>query len=362
MDAILKILLLPFTLLYSVGVGLRNLAFDIGILKARSYKFPLISVGNLNVGGTGKTPHIEFIVEQLKNEYLIATLSRGYRRKTKGFKIADSGDDAMSIGDEPFQIFSKYPEIMVAVDGNRRRGINQLMGLPGPPEAILLDDAFQHRYVKPGLNILLTDYSKLYIDDIPLPSGRLRENRSGAKRADIIVVTKSPKVLSPLENRRITNSLKPTEYQKVFFSFIDYQALKPLNKAAVDLNSNKLNLGERGVLLVSAIANPRSLKLHLKRYAKEIDSLRFKDHYYFKEKDYSKIKKRLEVLLSPKKMIVITEKDAVKFDATKFEDIPVFCMPITIKFHKQETENFSAEIKKYVESYKRNERIYSAKA
>lgn len=362
MDAILKIFLLPFSLLYSIGVGLRNLAFDFGILKVSKYNFPLISVGNLNVGGTGKTPHTEFIVEQLKDQYLLAVLSRGYGRKSKGFKIADSGDDAFSIGDEPFQLFSKYPEIMVAVDGNRRRAIDQLMKLPGPPEVILLDDAFQHRYVKPGLNILLTDYSKLYIDDIPLPSGRLRENRRGAQRADIIVVTKSPKVLSPLEIRRITSSLKPNDYQKVFFSFIDYQGLKPLNEEALELSSKQINLGKRGVLLVSAIANPRSLKLHLKRYAKEIDSLSFKDHHYFNEKDYIKIEKRLETLLSPKKLIVITEKDAVKFDATKFADIPVFCMPITIKFHNKEEENFSTEIKEYVESYKRNERIYSAKA
>lgn len=348
---------MPFTLLYSIGVGLRNLAFDLGILKAKSYSFPLISVGNLSVGGTGKTPTIEHIIDLLKDNYSLATLSRGYGRKTKGFKLTDSGDDALAVGDEPFQIFKKYPEIIVAVDGNRRRGISKLTELPGAPSVILLDDAYQHRYVKPGLNILLTDYSKLYIDDMPLPSGRLRENRSAAKRADIIVVTKSPKVLSPLEIRRITNSLRPADYQKVFFSYIDYQELQPLNEAAVEMTSKKINLAKRGVLLVSAIANPRPLKLHLKRYAKEIDAIRFRDHHYFVEKDYKKIRKRLENFLSPKNMIVITEKDAVKFNANEFEHIPVFCMPIRMKFHQHEAENFGHEIESYVESYKRNERI-----
>lgn len=357
MEAILKILLLPFTLLYSIGVGFRNIAFDLGILKAKNYSFPLISIGNLSVGGTGKTPTIEYIVELLKDDYSLATLSRGYGRKTKGFKLTDSGDNAVTVGDEPFQIFKKYPEIIVAVDGNRKRGISKLRKLPGAPEVILLDDAYQHRYVKPGLNILLTDYSKLYIDDLPLPSGRLRENRSAAKRADIIVVTKSPKVLSPLEIRRITTTLRPTDYQKVFFSYIDYQELLPLNEAAAELASKKINLAKRGVLLVSAIANPRPLKLYLKRYAKEIDTIQFKDHHYFTEKDYKKINKQLETFLSPKKMVVITEKDAVKFDANKFENTPVFCMPIRIEFHQHELENFSLEIKNYVESYKRNEGI-----
>ncbi|MEQ8624742.1 MAG: tetraacyldisaccharide 4'-kinase [Vicingaceae bacterium] len=348
---------MPFTLLYSIGVGFRNIAFDLGILKAKNYSFPLISIGNLSVGGTGKTPTIEYIVELLKDDYSLATLSRGYGRKTKGFKLTDSGDNAVTVGDEPFQIFKKYPEIIVAVDGNRKRGISKLRKLPGAPEVILLDDAYQHRYVKPGLNILLTDYSKLYIDDLPLPSGRLRENRSAAKRADIIVVTKSPKVLSPLEIRRITTTLRPTDYQKVFFSYIDYQELLPLNEAAAELASKKINLAKRGVLLVSAIANPRPLKLYLKRYAKEIDTIQFKDHHYFTEKDYKKINKQLETFLSPKKMVVITEKDAVKFDANKFENTPVFCMPIRIEFHQHELENFSLEIKNYVESYKRNEGI-----
>ncbi|MEX2379763.1 MAG: tetraacyldisaccharide 4'-kinase, partial [Vicingaceae bacterium] len=232
MNFVLRILLLPFTLIYSIAVRLRNFFYDIGLLKSSEFNFPLIVVGNLTVGGTGKTPHTEFIVKTLKNDYLTAVLSRGYGRKSKGYKLADSGDSPESIGDEPYQIFTKHQEILVAVDEKRKRGIEKLRALPSAPQVVVMDDAFQHRQVKAGLNILLTDYSNLYINDILLPSGRLREPKSAAKRADIIVITKSPSVLSPLEIRRITESLKPKAYQKVFFSYIDYQNLKPLNIAA----------------------------------------------------------------------------------------------------------------------------------
>ena len=198
---------------------------------------------------------------------------------------------------------------------------------------------------------MLTDYSKLYNSDHILPSGRLREWKSGAKRADIIIVTKSPSVLSPLEIRRISESLKPQPYQKVFFSYLSYQNAKALNQAAINLSQEKNILSTLGVLIVSAIANPEALTLHMKRYSKEVQNLSFKDHHYFKGKDYKRIENKLEELLSPKKAIVITEKDAVKFDATKFNDVPVFSIPIAIKFHKHQELNFSEEIDHYVRSY-----------
>ncbi len=358
MNFLLKILFLPITLIYVLSIRIRNFLFDIGVFKSESYPFPLISVGNLSVGGTGKTPHVEFIINLLKSQYHLATLSRGYGRQSKGFKLADSHDDAFSIGDEPFQIFRKFPNIMVAVDGDRKRGIGKLTALPSPPEVILLDDAFQHRYVKPGFNILLTDYSNLYTEDIPLPSGRLREYKSSARRADIIIVTKSPKVLSSLEIRRITNSLNPRDYQKVFFSFIEYEELVPLNEAAVKIQDKKNKLSTHAVLLVSAIANPKSLLLHFNRFAKEIASLNFRDHHFFALKDYEKIKKKLSQFLSPQKMIVVTEKDSVKFDAKNMDPIPVFCMPIKIQFHQHGDDHFSSEIDEYVRSYRRNQKIH----
>lgn len=351
LEAILKILLLPFTFLYSFGVSFRNFLFDIGVLSSERFPFPVISVGNLSVGGTGKTPHTEYIVRILKEQHSLATLSRGYGRKTKGFKIADSSDTPETIGDEPYQLFTKFSDITVAVDEKRKRGIHELLKLPQAPRVIVLDDAFQHRYVKAGLNILLTDYSKLYINDWPLPSGRLREPSRAAKRADIIVITKSPVVLSPLEIRRITSSLNPTDYQKVFFSYIEYKKLQALNLPARSINIEEAGLEQFGVMLVSAIANPRPLKIYLKRYAKEITSLSFKDHHFFEAKDYSKIRKEMELMLSPQKIVIITEKDAVKFDAEQMGNIPVFFLPISIRFHQHQNQSFTNEIKEYVRSY-----------
>lgn len=351
MNSFFKILLLPFSLLYGIGISFRNFCYSNGIFRSQEYTFPVISIGNLSVGGTGKTPHTEFVITHLKNKFNIASLSRGYGRKTKGYRLATSSDNAKSIGDEPFQVFQKFNNIKVAVAEKRCEGIEKLRKLENPPEIIVLDDAFQHRSVKAGLSILLTDYSSLYKDDLILPSGRLREWKSGAKRADLIIVTKSPSVLSPLEIRRISQSLNPQDYQKVFFSYIDYHKAKPLNQAAINIFDEKEKFASRGVLLVSAIANPESLVLHLKRNSKEVQTLSFKDHHYFGKKDYQKINAQLDNILSQKKAIIITEKDAVKFDATKFNEVPVFSIPITIKFHQYQDLNFSQEIDNYVRSY-----------
>jgi len=349
--AFLKFILLPITLLYSIGVRMRNFFYDWGIFSSRSFDIPILSVGNLRVGGTGKTPHTEFLIRLLSDYHPIASLSRGYGRKTKGFKMVDSGDSPLSVGDEPFQLFQKFPNLIVAVDEKRVRGINQLLKLPAPPKIIILDDAFQHRSVKVGMNILLTDYSNLYIHDLPLPSGRLRENKHAAKRADIIVVTKSPQVLSPLEFRRITDSLNPKPYQKVFFSYFKYKKMKPLNQAAREIEDQKNKLQKHAVLLVSAIANPQSILLYLKRYAKELESINFPDHHFFKDKDYAKIERKMGELLGQKKMIVMTEKDAVKFDSSKMQDVPVFALPIRVEFHQSQQEKFDHEIIEYVKTY-----------
>lgn len=354
LDSIFRILLLPISFLYGVITSVRNFFYDLGLFSSEHYDFPVISIGNLSVGGTGKTPHTEFVLNHFKENFNVASLSRGYGRKTKGIRIAKASDSAKTIGDEPFQILQKFPTITVAVAEKRRKGIQALRALKNPPNLIVLDDAFQHRSVKPGLNILLTDYSALYKNDLILPSGRLREPKWGAKRADIIIVTKSPTVLSPLELRRISVSLQPQDYQKVFFSYIAYKKAKPLNQAAEEINNIKDKFKSRGVLLVTAIANPQALKLHLNRFSKEVVTLNFKDHHFFGDKDYAKIKNKLEQFLSPKKVIVITEKDAVKFDLDKFPGIPVFSIPITIKFHKQLNESFTEELDNYVRSYTRS--------
>jgi tetraacyldisaccharide 4'-kinase len=352
MGAILKIILLPFSFLYWLITATRNKLFDFGVLPSKEFDFPVICIGNLSVGGTGKTPHTEYIISLLANKYKIAVLSRGYKRKTKGFKIVDINDTAETVGDEPLQIFLKNENIIVAVDEKRHRGISNLRSLESKPDIILLDDAFQHRKVKAGLNILLTDYSKPYTEDFILPSGRLRESKNGSKRADLIVVTKSPSVLSPLEIRRITSIINPEAYQKVFFSYIDYLGLNPLNTKAESLLKLKENLKNSSVLLVSAIANPKPLKLYLKRHSKEVKSVDFSDHHQFEINDYERIKKIFDEIFSQNKSIVITEKDAVKFDLSQFNNIPVFCIPISISFHTKEEESFNKEIETYVRSYR----------
>lgn len=351
MGAILKILLLPITLLYALGTSIRNALYDLGVFRSKSFSFPVISIGNLSVGGTGKTPHTEYILSELKGRHKMAVLSRGYKRKTKGFKLVDSTDNAETVGDEPYQIAKKFKNVIVAVDEKRKRGIQKLMELNQPPKLILLDDAFQHRAVKAGLNILLTDYTKPYTEDIPLPSGRLRETRKGAKRADIIVVTKSPEVVSPLEIRRLKSIINPEPYQKVFFSSIAYQDFVPLNEEARMIINESASLSKYSILLVSAIANNKPLLLHLKRHSREVKPLTYRDHHYYTAKDYEHIRTTFQDMFSNKKAMVITEKDAVKIDLEELSDIPIFVLPIKIKFHQHGEEDFITEIKEHVRSY-----------
>ena len=222
--------LLPLSWLYGLGVGFRNLLFEMGILKSRSFSTPVISVGNITVGGTGKTPHVEYLVRLLKDQAKVAVLSRGYKRKTSGFVLADKDATVRSIGDEPFQMKTKFPNVTVAVDRKRTRGIDKLTSgdYVKDIDVILLDDAFQHRYVKPGINILLVDYHRLIIYDKLLPAGRLREPVVSKNRADIVIVTKCPKDLKPMEFRVITKAMSLYPYQQLFFSTHEFEALRPV--------------------------------------------------------------------------------------------------------------------------------------
>lgn len=349
MHILLRILLLPASFLYGSIMAIRNKLFDWNILKSHQYPVPIISVGNLSVGGTGKSPQIEFLISKLQKKYRIATISRGYGRQTKGFIIADDASTARQIGDEPFQFKRKFPNVQVVVDESRNRAIRKLLSVNNPVDVILLDDAFQHRSVKPGMNILLTDYSHLFIDDYVLPSGRLREFRSGAKRADFMVVTKSPIVLSPIEIRRISQKLKPKQDQQVYFSYINYLEPKPLNPLAQELSTSHWELGKFSVLLVTAIANPNPIKYYLKRYVKVLQDLRFRDHHFFDEKDYEKIRGKLGSFLGQKKMVIMTEKDATRFDVSKFLDFPVFYLPIHTCFHGVAEENMMAQIETFIQ-------------
>jgi len=322
-------------------VSLRNIAYDRGILSSRSFDFPVIVVGNLNVGGTGKSPLIECLIRLLRNRYEIAVLSRGYKRKTKGFQLANENSTASQLGDEPLQFYRKFNNILVAVDANRVNGITSLRKLNEPPDIILLDDAFQHRKVKPGLSLLLTSFDDIYTDDFVLPSGNLRENRKGAKRADIIVVTKCPSNISIEDRLHIKKKLKLRKQQLIFFSTIVYGAsLIGSNK---ELDVTKLD--EYKVLLVTGIANSKPLEQYLADLKIDFDHLKYRDHHNFSKLDIEKIDHKFENIKSNKKIILTTEKDYVRTFSDGNKNI--YYLPIRSKIIDNE-ENFNKEILNYV--------------
>lgn len=304
----LRKFLLPFSLLYGFITWIRNKCYDYNILKSYSFNIPIISVGNLSVGGTGKTPQIEYLIKLLSNSKKIAVLSRGYKRKSKGFIIANNNSSAIDLGDEPFQYFKKFPEIIVAVDEKRVNGIQQLMKLPHPPEVILLDDAFQHRSVKPGLSILLTTFDDLYIDDFMLPAGNLREFKSGYKRADIVIVTKSPQNISNETQLTIKNRLKLLAHQQLYFSGTSYNEILKGGKHAILVK----NLKKYEVLLITGIANPKQLLSFLEKMEINFKHYQFGDHHRFSDQDIKKIEGEFNQITAENKIILTTEKDYVR--------------------------------------------------
>ena len=355
MVKILNILLFPISLLYGIATYLRNKFYDYGIIKSEEFNLPIIVVGNLNVGGVGKTPHIEYLI-RLLNSYKIATLSRGYKRKTEGFFLAEQNSNSLEIGDEPKQIKNKFPQIIVAVDEKRVNGINIIQSKFPETQIILLDDAYQHRAVKPGINILVTDYSKLYINDTVLPSGRLREWAVGSNRADIIIVSKTPNVLSPLDIRRIKEDLKPKPYQEIFFSYTKYGKLTPFTDVCNNLTFSCSEISS--VLLVTGIAKPGALFYHLKNSYQTIEHLQYADHYLFKQEDIETIKTSFKNLYGNNKVIITTEKDIMRLSLPDIHneliDIPIFYIPIEVCFHGNDKDEFDKKIMKYVTANSRN--------
>ena len=342
----MRILLLPISFLYHIVLTIRHKLYDWHILKATRFEKPVICVGNLSLGGTGKTPHTEYLISLLKDDYHVATLSRGYGRKTKGFKLAESISTCEDLGDEPLLYFRKFPQILVAVDEDRVDGTRKLLCSPNRAEVVLLDDAFQHRRIKAGLNIILTEYQHLYCDDFLFPAGTLRDVKFAAKRADIIVVSKSPKELDGNEKKRIIKKLKPNEGQKMFFSYLDYAPLQPLNEKAKTVASENAD----SVLAFCGIANPKPFVEELKNNYKSVDFLQFADHHTYTKEDLTVILKHFEDLSGEKKIIVTTEKDAARLTNSPyfchFEIAPLYVLPINVRFH--EKEKFNEEILKYV--------------
>ncbi|MFH1296643.1 MAG: tetraacyldisaccharide 4'-kinase [Bacteroidota bacterium] len=349
-----QLLLFPFSLLYGASMMFRNWLFNCGCLPSQKFDTPIITIGNLSYGGTGKTPLIEYLIRLLRDRFLIATLSRGYGRTSKGFVLASSRSAYRYVGDEPLQFAKKYDGIKVAVDENRAEGIEELQKRFLKLDAILLDDALQHRYVNPGLSVLLTDFHKLYTDDFVLPSGTLREFACGAKRADIIVVTKTPKIFSPITRRRITEELKPKPGQRIFFSFIKYSdpvVVTPTTSAVTPYGSSI-------ILLFTGIANDYPLVEHLRRHCRELEVLKFPDHHPYSLDDLKRIKARFNDLPTRKKVIVTTEKDIIRIKTPELSNfikrLPLYYLPIEIEFHGDDKEQFNQTILSYVEKNTRN--------
>lgn len=354
-------ILTPLSFLYGIGVRLRNLLFDRKILPSERYDLPVICVGNLSVGGTGKTPHTEYIIRLLKDRYRIAVLSRGYKRKTSGFILATPQCTSTEIGDEPYQMKRKFTDILIAVDADRRHGISRLLALPEAerPEVILLDDAFQHRYVTPTLNILLTDYHRLYTRDRLLPVGRLREPAGGASRADVVIITKCESGLQPVDFRIIEKEMRLSAAQELFFSYILYGELEAVfpDKAPKRNLKDIAPAGE--VLLISGIASPKPLEREIRKYTERVTSLVFPDHHAFDKQDIKKIQTAFERLTSTGKLMIVTEKDAARL-----RDHPLlppewhahlYCLPITIGFRANREEQFQELIINHIETIKRNQ-------
>lgn len=332
---LLRKFLFPFSILYGLITSMRNFFFDTGILKSYSFDLPVIAVGNLSVGGTGKTPQIEYLIRLLSDRYKVATLSRGYKRQSKGFILAQANTNAEILGDEPFQFFEKFKQIQVAVDADRKNGIEQLLLQPENPEVILLDDAFQHRKVKAGFYILLTSYNDLYSDDWILPTGNLRESRSGAKRANVIIVTKCPADLSIQEQKEIKSRLKVASDQEVYFTYVTYDTFvynEKSKKQVVEIQSV-------AKVLIAGIAKPEPFFANLKD-TNDV-CLSFPDHHNFNEKDILEIKN-----VAQNKIIVTTEKDYVRLKG-RLPSEQLFYLPIQSDFLSSEDFDAADETKKF---------------
>jgi len=344
----------PFSFLYAWIVGIRNWLFDIEVLPSESFNTPIISIGNIAVGGTGKTPHVEYLINLLSPTMKLAVLSRGYKRKTKGFVLVDNYSTAEEVGDEPKQIKENHPDIIVAVDENRRHGIRELEK-NFRPDVILLDDAFQHRYVKPEINILLTDYSHPFWEDSYLPTGNLRDSKSQVHRAEIVIVSKSPKNLTPIIQRTVYKNLNLFPYQRFYFTGIEYGELQCIGKN-IDIKEKK----NYTILLFSGIARDEHLYHYLEQEYKHVERIVFPDHHKFTSADIEKILNQFDAIYDKNKFIVITQKDAVKLkDNIKFAALlerPVFYQKIkTVFLNEKNQEEFKKIILKHV---KRNSIVY----
>ena len=343
-----RFVLFPLSVLYGLIIWLRNKLYDKNILKSASFNFPIICVGNLAVGGTGKSPMVEYLIRLLKDEYKVATLSRGYKRKTSGFAVADEYTTALDIGDEPMQFHKKFPDIKVAVAEERLVAIPQLLHQQPETNVIILDDAFQHRQVKAGLNILLTEYKNVFTRDFMLPAGDLRDVKSSYKRADILIVTKCKSYISEEEKIKMIEEIKPLPHQKIFFTKIEYGSPYHLFSKQEKFLSPEIH-----ILLITGIANPKPIKEILNTYSSTYDMIRYRDHHIFSIDDLKEIKEQFDEIETDNKIILTTEKDGVRL--AKFEnelkDLPIYVFPIKHKVLFGEEEQLNGLVKDFIKLF-----------
>jgi tetraacyldisaccharide 4'-kinase len=344
-----RVLLLPFAIIYGWIISIRNWMYNKNVLKSVQFNFPIICVGNLSLGGTGKSPMVEHLLSITAEKYKMATLSRGYKRRTKGYALADSNTTALEIGDEPMQFHIKHPKVSVAVCERRIEAIPQLIQDIPNLQAIILDDAFQHREIIAGFNIILTDYNNLYCDDISFPTGDLRDERKSAKRANIIVVTKCPSNLSLEERDEIIEKLYPAQNQSIFFTSIAYETpyhiYNPNEEWVLTINDE--------VLLVCGIANPLPLKEYLHEHSHTYYQLSYSDHHIFSIEDLNEIKERFEQINTKRKLILTTEKDAVRLVkyTEELNQIPLYVLPIKPQFLFNTEQEFNRLVMDYLDQH-----------
>ena len=358
-------LLAPLSWIYGLVTDVRNLLFDWNVLPSESFDLPVIGIGNLTAGGTGKTPHTEYLIRLLKDDYRVAFLSRGYRRKSKGNVLARADSTAEEIGDEPRQVWQHHPDIHVAVDASRREGIRRLMGdeETADTQVVLLDDAYQHRHVRPGLNILLCDSQRMPYDDRLLPAGLLRESFNGRYRADIIIVTKCRDDMQPIDYRVFLNHLAPRANQQVFFTTYDYGHPLPLSQwkglPATKPEPRPLS-ADTHVVLLTGIAQPQPLIQYLQEKTQQVIPLTFPDHHAFSQEEIRKVCGEFNRLSCPDKRLILTEKDAARLPDELLSLLPAetFVLPVTVRFLQDGQEMFNHTIKNYVRENSRNSSVH----
>lgn len=391
--SVFRFLLLPLSWLYGIGVWIRNILFNAEILPSTSFDMPVISVGNITVGGTGKTPHTEYLIRALSNDYQVAVLSRGYKRKSKGFVLADSTTGLADLGDEPLQMKRKFPNLIVAVDENRRRGIQKLMSPSMQPfiDVILLDDAYQHRYVNPSISILMIDYNRLIREDFLLPVGNLREPAGQMKRAQMVIVSKCPTDLTPMDVRILSTKIGVLPYQSLYFTNMKYgpieklvptsevtekKVLDPKDSADVFVETEaiatevpivgKLQSFEQikeqriPILLLTGIATPLSLESHVRLFAPEVKAMHFADHHEFSKRDARKIAQEFEIIKAAGGIILTTEKDATRIRNNPFMQTlapNIYYPTLEINFLEGQGRTFEQKIMDYVRINKRNRKL-----